>query len=181
MAADNRCCENNFKAFRPPRGMPQIEVKFDIDANASSTAAKDLGTARSRSRITTQRADEEMRRCAKTPTARRGRQRSSVAEQRNQADSMCWQLEKLLKEQDAKLGAADKEAVSKAIEKTREAAKTDDLERIKSAVHELEQASHAGQGPVRKSRRPARQDSMKRRLHAGRPAATRIPSTPSSR
>ena len=56
---------------------------------------------------------------------------------------MCWQLEKLLKEHDAKLAAADKEAVSKAIEKTREAAKTDDLDRIKSAVHELEQASHA--------------------------------------
>ena len=56
---------------------------------------------------------------------------------------MCWQLEKLLKEHDAKLNPADKEAVSKAIEKTREAAKSDDLDRIKSAVHELEQASHA--------------------------------------
>ncbi len=56
---------------------------------------------------------------------------------------MCWQLEKLLKEHDAKLNPADKEAVSKAIEKTREAAKTDDLDRIKSAVHDLEQASHA--------------------------------------
>ena len=56
---------------------------------------------------------------------------------------MCWQLEKLIKEHDAKLNPADKEAVSKAIEKTREAAKTDDLDRIKSAVHELEQASHA--------------------------------------
>jgi len=66
-----------------------------------------------------------------------------LAEQRTQADSMCWQLEKLLKEHDAKLAAADKEAVQKAIEKTREAAKTDDLDRIKSAVHELEQASHA--------------------------------------
>ena len=71
------------------------------------------------------------------------KRKRALAEQRNQADSMCWQLEKLLKEHDAKLGAADKEAVSKAIEKTREAAKTDDLDRIKSAVHELEQASHA--------------------------------------
>ena len=56
---------------------------------------------------------------------------------------MCWQLEKLLKEHDAKLNPPDKEAVSKAIEKTREAAKSDDVERIKAAVHELEQASHA--------------------------------------
>ena len=56
---------------------------------------------------------------------------------------MCWQLEKLIKEHDAKLNPADKEAVQKAIEKTREAAKSDDVDRIKSAVHELEQASHA--------------------------------------
>ena len=56
---------------------------------------------------------------------------------------MCWQLEKLIKEHEAKLNPADKDAVAKAIEKTREAAKSDDVERIKSAVHELEQASHA--------------------------------------
>ena len=56
---------------------------------------------------------------------------------------MCWQLEKLLKEHDAKLAAADKEAVSKAMEKTRAAAKGEDIEAIKAAVHELEQASHA--------------------------------------
>ncbi len=56
---------------------------------------------------------------------------------------MCWQLEKLIKEHDAKLNQADKDAVTRAIEKTREAAKSDDVERIKSAVHELEQASHA--------------------------------------
>ena len=56
---------------------------------------------------------------------------------------MCWQLEKLIKEHDAKLNPSDKEAVSKAIEKTREAAKSDDVDRIKAAVHELEQASHA--------------------------------------
>ena len=56
---------------------------------------------------------------------------------------MCWQLEKLMKEHDAKLAAADKEAVNKAIEKTRAAAKGEDIEAIKAAVHELEQASHA--------------------------------------
>jgi len=66
-----------------------------------------------------------------------------LAEARNQADSMCWQLEKLLKEHDAKLGAKDKEAISGAIAKTREAAKSSDAERIKSAVRDLEQASHA--------------------------------------
>ncbi|MCX7426728.1 MAG: molecular chaperone DnaK, partial [Planctomycetia bacterium] len=52
-------------------------------------------------------------------------------------------LEKLLKEHDAKLAEADKDAVRKAIERTREAAKTNDRDKIKSAINELEQASHA--------------------------------------
>ena len=56
---------------------------------------------------------------------------------------MTWQLEKLLKEHDAKLSAPDKEAVTKSIERVREAAKGDDPEAIKSALHKLEQASHA--------------------------------------
>jgi len=56
---------------------------------------------------------------------------------------MCFQIEKLIKEHEAKLSDADKSAVNAAIEKTREAAKGDDVERIKSAINELEQASHA--------------------------------------
>ena len=56
---------------------------------------------------------------------------------------MCFQMEKLVKENDDKLSDADKTAVSGAIEKVREAAKTDDVDKIKSAMSELEQASHA--------------------------------------
>ncbi len=56
---------------------------------------------------------------------------------------MTWQLEKLLQEHDAKLSAGDKDAVTKSIERVRAAAKGDDAEAIKSALHELEQASHA--------------------------------------
>ncbi len=62
---------------------------------------------------------------------------------RNQAESMCWQLEKLMKEQSAKLSDADKSALTRAVEKTREVAKGDNAEAIKSALAELEQASHA--------------------------------------
>src|SRR5208283_5016384 len=61
----------------------------------------------------------------------------------NQADTMSWQLEKLLQEHDAKLAGADKEAVNKAIERTRTASKGEDIDAIKAALHELEQASHA--------------------------------------
>ena len=75
--------------------------------------------------------------------AEEDKRKRQLAEERNKADTMCWSMEKLLKEHDAKLGAADKEAVQKAIDKCREVAKSDDLERIKSATNELEQASHA--------------------------------------
>ena len=151
MAGDNRLLgQFNLEGIPPaPRGVPQIEVKFDIDANGIlNVSAKDLGTGKEQTVRIEQSSGlseheiDNMRKDADSHADEDKRKRA-LAEQRNQADSMCWQLEKLLKEHDAKLGAADKEAVTKAIEKTREAAKSDDVDRIKSAVHELEQASHA--------------------------------------
>ena len=151
MAADNRLLGMfNLEGLPPaPRGMPQIEVKFDIDANGIlNVSAKDLGTGKEQTVRIEQSSgisDDEIEKMRKDADshAEEDKRKRALAEQRNQADSMCWQLEKLIKEHDAKLNPADKEAVSKAIEKTREAAKGDDLDRIKSAVHELEQASHA--------------------------------------
>jgi molecular chaperone DnaK len=151
MAADNRLLgQFNLEGIPPaPRGLPQIEVKFDIDANGIlNVAAKDLGTGKEQTVRIEQSsglADDEitkMQRDAESH-AEEDKRKRQLAESRNQADSMCWQLEKLLKEHDAKLGDADKVAVSRAIEKTRAAAKGEDLEAIKAAVHELEQASHA--------------------------------------
>jgi molecular chaperone DnaK len=151
MAGDNRLLgQFNLEGLPPaPRGMPQIEVKFDIDANGIlSVSAKDLGTGKEQTVRIEQSSglsESEIDRMGKDAEAHaeEDKRKRALAEQRNQADSMCWQLEKLLKEHDAKLNQADKDAVTRAIEKTREAAKTDDVERIKSAVHELEQASHA--------------------------------------
>ena len=151
MAADNRLLgQFNLEGIPPaPRGMPQIEVKFDIDANGIlNVSAKDLGTSKEQTVRIEQSSglsETEIERMGKDAEshAEEDKRKRALAEQRNQADSMCWQLEKLLKEHDAKLNQADKEAVTRAIEKTREAAKGDDVERIKSAVHELEQASHA--------------------------------------
>ena len=151
MAGDNRLLGMfNLEGIPPaPRGVPQIEVKFDIDANGIlNVSAKDLGTAKEQTVRIEQSSglsEDEIEKMSKDAAshAEEDKRKRALAEQRNQADSMCWQLDKLLKEHEAKLGDADKEAVSKAIEKTREAAKSDDLERIKAAVHELEQASHA--------------------------------------
>jgi molecular chaperone DnaK len=151
MAADNRLLgQFNLEGIPPaPRGLPQIEVKFDIDANGIlNVAAKDLGTGKEQTVRIEQSSglsEGEIERMGKDADAHaeEDKRKRAIAEQRNQADSMCWQLEKLIKEQESKLSQADKDAVTRAIEKTREAAKSDDVERIKSAVHELEQASHA--------------------------------------
>ena len=75
--------------------------------------------------------------------AEEDKRKRELAELRNKADTMCWQLEKLMKEHEAKLSAADKDAMTSAIGKTREAAKGDNAEAIKSALGQLEAASHA--------------------------------------
>ena len=151
MAANNRLLgQFNLEGIPPaPRGMPQIEVKFDIDANGIlKVSARDLGTGTEQTVRIEQSSGlneseiERMKHEAQDHAEEDKRQRA-IAEARNHADSMCWQMEKLLKEHDAKLNPSDKEAVTKAIQRTREAAKENDLERIKSAVQELEQASHA--------------------------------------
>ncbi|GAB6166216.1 molecular chaperone DnaK [Thermostilla marina] len=151
MAADNRLLgQFNLEGIPPaPRGVPQIKVTFDIDANGIlNVSAKDLGTGKEQTvRIEqsaglTEEEIERMRKEAEEHAAEDKRKRE-LAEQRNRADNMCWQLEKLIKENDAKLSAGDKEAMEKAIEKVREAAKGDDVDKIKSALAELEAASHA--------------------------------------
>jgi len=151
MAPDNRLLgEFNLEGIPPaPRGVPQIEVKFDIDANGIlNVSAKDLGTGKEQTVRIEQSSglsEEEIDKMRKDAElhAEEDKKKRDLAEARNQADSMCFQIEKLIKEHEAKLSDADKSAVNAAIEKTREAAKGDDVERIKSAINELEQASHA--------------------------------------
>ena len=64
-------------------------------------------------------------------------------EARNQADQLCYQLEKMIKENDEKLSDSDKEPLEQAIERTRAVAKEDDTQAIRTAVSELEQVSQA--------------------------------------
>jgi molecular chaperone DnaK len=151
MAADNRLLgQFNLEGIPPaPRGVPQIEVSFDIDANGIlNVSAKDLGTGKAQTVRIEQSAGlsegdiDDMRKEAEKHAAEDKKKRE-LAELRNQGDSMCFQLEKLIKEHESKLRDADKEAIKQAIEKTREAAKGSDPEAIKSALHQLEQASHA--------------------------------------
>jgi len=151
MAADNRLLgQFNLEGIPPaPRGVPQIQVTFDIDQNGIlDVSAKDLGTSKAQTvRIEqsaglSERDIEQMRKDAESH-ADEDKKKRQLAELRNQADTMCWQLEKLMKEHEAKMSAADKQAMTSAIERVRESAKGDDAEAIKSALGQLEQASHA--------------------------------------
>jgi molecular chaperone DnaK len=151
MASDNRLLgEFNLEGLPPaPRGLPQIEVKFDIDQNGIlNVAARDLGTGKEASVRIEQSSGlseteiERMRKDADSH-AEEDKRKFELAEARNQADQMCYQLEKLMRDNEVKLSDADKEPLQKAIEKVREASKGSDAPAIKSAVRDLEQASHA--------------------------------------
>ena len=151
MAADNRLLDEfNLDGIAPaPRGMPQIEVKFDIDQNGIlNVSAKDLGTGKEMKVEIKQSSGlskdeiDRMQKDAEEHAAEDKRKRE-LAESRNEAESRCFQLEKLIKEAGDKISDNDKAPLEAAIEKTREAAKGEDVEKIKSAISELEAASHA--------------------------------------
>ena len=151
MAADNRLLgQFNLEGIAPaPRGMPQIEVKFDIDANGIlNVSAKDLGTGKEQTvRIEqssglSEQEIERMRKDAEEHAAE-DKQRRELVELRNVSEAKCFEVEKLVKEHADKLSDADQQAINSAIEKTREVAKLENVEAIKSAVNELDQASHA--------------------------------------
>jgi molecular chaperone DnaK len=151
MAADNRLLgQFNLEGIPPsPRGVPQIEVKFDIDANGIlNVSAKDLGTGTEQTVRIEQSSGlseseiEKMRRDADSH-ADEDKKKRALAEARNEAESRAYQLEKLIKQSGEKLRDTDKQAIEAAIAKVREAAKSDDVNRIKTAIGELEAASHA--------------------------------------
>jgi molecular chaperone DnaK len=150
-ARDNRLLgEFNLDGIPPsPRGMPQIEVKFDVDQNGIlNVSAKDLGTGKEqkvRIEQSSGLSDDEikkMQRDAEEHAADDKRFRE-LTEARNKADQMCYQIEKLIKEHADKLRDNDKAPLEAAMTKVREAAKGEDLNAIKTATDELEQASHA--------------------------------------
>ncbi len=151
MAKDNRLLgQFNLEDLPPaPRGVPQIEVKFDIDANGIlNVSAKDLGTGKEHSVKIEQSGGlsteeiEKMRKDAEEH-AEEDKQKRELAEARNEAEARCFALEKMLKEHDDKLKDADKDALKASMKRVREAATGDNAAKIRSAVQELEEAAHA--------------------------------------
>ena len=128
------------------RGVPQIEVSFDIDANGIvNVSAKDLGTGREQHITVTSSSNmskEDIERAVKEAEqyAAEDAKRKDEVDTRNQADQMVYQSERTLEEVGDKLGEADKNEVKSAVENVKNALKGTDTAAIKSATEALTQA-----------------------------------------
>jgi molecular chaperone DnaK len=129
-----------------PRGVPQVEVAFDIDANGIlNVRAKDLGTGKEQKvtiTASTTLNKDEVQRMVKDAEANAAddRKRREEVETRNQADSLVYQAEKVLKDNADKIDPALRSEVEGKIEPVRQAIKDNDVERMKSTSEELTQA-----------------------------------------
>ncbi|MDX2158735.1 MAG: Hsp70 family protein, partial [Hyphomicrobiaceae bacterium] len=149
MAADNKHLGRfDLDGIPPaPRGVPQIEVTFDIDANGIvHVSAKDKKTGKEQSiRIQASGglSDADIKRMTEEAEAHKedDKKKRDLVEARNHADHFSAQVEKDLKEHGDKVAAADKTAIEGALARLKEAAATDDAERIKEASNALMQAS----------------------------------------
>jgi molecular chaperone DnaK len=131
-----------------PRGLPQVEVTFDIDANGIlNVSAKDTATNKEQ-KITitssTGLTKEEADRLAKEAEAHASEDKQRVAEvdARNRLDNMVYQTEKLIKENREKLSEADAKAAEEAVEDGRRALSEGKLDQLNSAIEGLTKASH---------------------------------------
>jgi len=132
-----------------PRGVPQIEVAFDIDANGIlNVSAKDLGTGKEQSIVIKSSSGlsedevEAMRKDAEAH-AEEDKQQRELIEARNSADHMIYAMEKLLEEHTEKVTEDDKKSIEAAAEKLKAARDKNDIEAIKTAMKEMEKASHS--------------------------------------
>ncbi len=145
MAADNKTLGRfRLEGIPPaPRGVPQIEVKFDIDVNGIvHVSAKDLGTGKEQKitiTSTTNLTEEEIQRMIKEAEkyAEEDKKRRELAEARNQADSVIYQAEKTLKDFGDKVTAQETEQVNKAKEELRKALEGNDINEIKQKTENL--------------------------------------------
>jgi molecular chaperone DnaK len=150
MAANNKTIGRFELADIPPspRGVPQIDVTFDLDANGIlHVSAKDLGTGKEQSiKITASSglSEDEIEKMQKDAElhAEEDKKRKELVEAKNQADSLIYATEKSLKDLGDKVDSATKESVEKEIENLKETLKNDDVEAIKKGIEALTQASH---------------------------------------
>ena len=152
-----------------PRGVPQIEVTFDIDANGIlHVSAKDLGTGKEQKITITASSGlskdeiEKMRKDAEAH-AEDDKQKREEVEARNEADNTVYRSEKMLKDNAAKISAAEKEKIEEAAKAVREALKGTDVAAIRSATEKLNEAWQAASADMYR----AASEAAKSRAGAG--------------
>jgi molecular chaperone DnaK len=151
LTRDNRLLDKfNLENIQPaPRGMPKVEVTFDIDANGIlNVSAKDVGTGKeqririeSTSGLTPQEI-ERMRKDAESH-AEEDRRKRELIDTRNRADQIRYEVEKVLKENADKLSDNDKQPIQAALDNLKQVAERDDANAIKQAITELERSAQA--------------------------------------
>ncbi len=146
IARENRLLgEFNLEGIPPaPRGVPQIEVSFDIDANGIlHVSARDKGTGREASvriEARTGLSEEEIQRMVEEAEkhAEEDRRRKELIEQRNQADALAYSIEKALKDAGDKITEDDRKRVEEALKKLKEVLQGEDLQAIRDQLSDLE-------------------------------------------
>ena len=150
MARDNRTLGKFHLVGIPPapRGIPQVEVTFDIDANGIvNVSAKDLGTGKEQQITITassglgEKEIEQMVNDAESHSEDDKKKREAV-DVRNHADSLVYQTEKLLNENREKIPAGDISAIEEAVKQTKEAIESNDITQMRAAIDNLTKASH---------------------------------------
>ncbi len=150
MARDNRTLGRFHLVGIPsaPRGIPQIEVSFDIDANGIvNVSAKDMGTGKEQQITITSSsglAEDEIERMVKEAEshAEEDKKRREAIETKNQLDSLIYNTEKTLKENKDKLDEGDLKNVEEALEEGKKALSSEETDRMKAATEKITQASH---------------------------------------
>ena len=147
MAADNKLLgEFNLVGIPPaPRGVPQIEVSFDIDANGIvNVSARDKGTGKEQSIVIQSSgglSEDEIQKMIHESEnfADQDKKKKEMIETRNEADNLIYQTEKQVKEHDKKLDDATKQAIKTSIEELRTSLQGEDIEAIKSKLSAVQQ------------------------------------------
>jgi len=150
MARDNRTLGRFQLTGLPPapRGVPQVEVAFDIDANGIlNVSAKDLATGKEQSieiKSSSGLSDADIGRMTKDAEehAEEDKKKRELIDAKNQADQLVYSTEKTVKEQGDKLADSDKAAINSALEKLKQTKDGEDVDAIKADMEALMQASH---------------------------------------
>jgi len=183
MAVDNNSLGMfNLEGIPPaPRGIPQVEVTFDIDANGIlNVAAKDKATSKEQQITITASTNlgkdevENLVQDAKRYEAE-DRRRKELVDARNTADALIYQMEKTLRDLGDKVSTSDRGRIEQVMEELKQAKEGDDTARIRQLIEQLQQASYAIGQQMYAAQQTAAQQTAAQQAAAGGPQAGPAP------